>query len=215
MNKKQAVITPTITTDDPHEFRDQMTLIGGFADGVHLDFSDGVFSPSTLLHIKDAWRSDDLITHAHVMYQDPYSVIAAIENLEADLVILHAESDNVKKCLQKLSENGTRAGIALLPDSDVSDIVDLEIDGLFEHVLVFGGRLGFQGSDADMEQLNKIKAIKKTYPGIEIGWDGGVNDANVKSIVSGGVDVVNVGGHIKNADKPQKAYDKLVSLIQS
>ena len=64
-----SIITPTITTADPHVYREQMTLISTFAEGVHLDFADGVFAPTELLPIDQAWRSDDLITHVHVMFQ--------------------------------------------------------------------------------------------------------------------------------------------------
>lgn len=208
-----AVITPTITTNDKHEYRAQMELITRFAEGVHIDFADGVFAPSELLHIDDAWRSDDLVTHIHVMYQDPMSVIDDIIALEADLVILHVESDNIKEALETLRENGTRTGIALLAESTLSDIEDAHIDGLFDHVLIFGGHLGFQGGKADLSHLEKVKLIKDSYDDIEIGWDGGVTDQNIQQIVDAGVDVVNVGGFIKNAEKPQKAYETLTNLL--
>jgi ribulose-phosphate 3-epimerase len=209
------VITPTITTADPHEYREQMEIIAGFADGVHLDFADGVFAPTELLPIEDAWRSDDLITHAHIMYQKPLDAIEEIMHLEADLVILHAESDDVKKCLELLIENGTRTGIALLPETSVADLEELDIDDLFDHILVFGGNLGNQGGIADLDQLQKVKRIKEVYSDIEISWDGGINDTNIKQISSSGVSVLNVGGYIKNSENPKSAYDTLSSLIQS
>ena len=151
------VITPTITTDDPHEYRAQMELIASFAEGVHIDFADGVFAPTELLHIDKAWRSDDLITHIHIMYQKPSEIIDDVIHLEADLVILHAESDNVRESLELLQENGTRTGIALLPETSVADLQELDIDNLFDHILVFGGHLGYQGGKADLDQLAKIE----------------------------------------------------------
>jgi ribulose-phosphate 3-epimerase len=212
-NKGMSVICPTITTGDPHVYREQLEIIASYTDGVHLDFSDGIFAPSELLPIDEAWRSDDLITHAHIMYQKPLEVIDDIIHLEADLVILHAESDDVKKCLQALRENGTRTGIALLPETSVSDLQELEIDDLFDHVLIFGGHLGFQGSDADLDQLDKVTRIRKAYPDIEIAWDGGVNDKNAKQISDSGVSVLNVGGFLHNAESPKTVYDTLVSLV--
>jgi pentose-5-phosphate-3-epimerase len=209
------VITPTITTDDVHKYREQMEKIATIADGVHLDFADGVFAPNQLLPIDEAWRSEDLVTHAHIMYQKPLDVIDEIMHLEADLVVLHAESDDIKRCLELLLENGTRTGIALLPETSLADLKDLEIDDLFDHVLVFGGRLGFQGGSADLDQLDKVKRIKSAYPDMEIAWDGGVDDKNIKQIVAAGVSVVNVGGFIKNSHYPKNAYDTLVSLVQS
>ena len=208
-----AIITPTITTADPHEYRDQMTLISGYAEGVHLDFSDGIFTPEALLPLEEAWRSDDVITHAHIMHQDPAKVIDEIMQLEPDLVILHIESDHVKQCLHTLRENGTRTGIALLADSELSDIKELDIDGLFDHVLVFGGHLGFQGGKADLSLLDKVNEIRDAYSDIEIAWDGGVNAQNAKEIAAAGVDVLNVGGYLKNNKNPQKAYADLTKLV--
>lgn len=210
-----AIITPTITTDDPHIYREQLELIASFADGVHLDFADGIFAPTKLLPVAQAWRHDDIITHAHVMYQDPLECIDDIIALEADLVVLHAESDNVKEALERLVENGTRTGIALLPETSVKDLQELEIDDLFEHILVFGGKLGYQGGTADLTQLDKVKALKKLYPDAEYAWDGGVSDLNVRDLASAGVEVLNAGGYIKNAPDPKKAYETLVNLIQS
>jgi len=210
-----AVITPTITTNDPHKYREQMNLIKSYAEGVHLDFSGGVFTPSKLLPIEDAWRDDELITHVHLMHKDALEVIEDVISLEADLVILHVESENVKEALERLYENGTRAGVALLPESSVADIEELEIDGLFEHVLLFGGKLGSQGGEADLSLLHKVSEVKEVYPEVGIGWDGGVNDDNARQIADAGVDVINVGGYLKNAKDPQKAYDRLSSLVQS
>ena len=199
------VITPTITTADPHKYREHLEKISTFSEGVHLDFADGIFAPTELLPLEEAWRSDDLITHAHIMYQKPLDVIDDIINLEADLVILHAESDDVKKCLELLIDNGTRTGIAMLPETSVID--------LFDHVLVFGGNLGHQGGTADLDQLKKVERLKTAYPDVELAWDGGVNDKNIKQIKDAGISVINVGGFIKNSHYPKNAYDTLVSLV--
>jgi ribulose-phosphate 3-epimerase len=208
-----SIICPTITTKEPHVYREQMEKILAYSEGVHLDFADGIFAPNELLSIEEAWRSDDLVTHAHIMYQSPLEVVDDIINLEADLVILHAESDNVKEALEALQENGTRTGIALLPETSAADLKELEIDNLFDHILVFGGKLGFQGGEADLDQLEKVKRLKEMYPDVELAWDGGVSDANAKVIADAGVDVLNVGGYLSKSQNPKRAYDTLVSLV--
>lgn len=206
-------ICPTITTNDPHEYRSEMEKIAQYSEAVHIDFADGVFAPNDLLGLDQAWRTDDLITHAHIMYQNPLDFIDDIINLEADLVILHMESDNIKKSLQLLQENGTRTGIAILPESSIAELAELGIDRLFDHILVFGGHLGFQGGSADLEQLVKVKALHNLYPDSEISWDGGVDETNAKQISNAGVAILNVGGYIKKAEDPKKAYDYLTSLL--
>jgi pentose-5-phosphate-3-epimerase len=210
-----SLITPTITTDDPHIYREQIDLISSFAEGVHLDFADGILAPTKLLPIAEAYRADNIITHAHVMYQHPLDFVDDLVALEADLVVLHAEADDVKQALERLTEQGVRTGIAVLPDTTVADVVALRLDGLFEHILIFGGKLGYQGGQADLSQLSKVAEFKKLYSDVEFAWDGGVNDSNAQELAKGGIQVLNAGGYIKNADDPKKAYDKLSSLIQS
>ncbi|MCA9324308.1 hypothetical protein KC992_04385, partial [Candidatus Saccharibacteria bacterium] len=112
-------------------------------------------------------------------------------------------------------ENGTRTGVALLHETSVAELQELEIDDLFDHILVFGGKLGFQGGEADLSILKKVKKLREVYPDVEIGWDGGVNEDNASEIVSAGVDVLNVGGYLHKAEDPKKAYDSLVTLLQS
>jgi ribulose-phosphate 3-epimerase len=208
-----ALITPTITTDNPHVYREQLERIEAFAEGVHLDFADGILAPTVLLPIAEAWRSDNLITHAHVMYQHPLEYIDDLVNLGADLVVLHAEADDIKQALEALSQQGVRTGIALLSDTTVEDLKKLEIDELFDHILVFGGKLGHQGGVADLSQLEKVAALKVLYPDAEFAWDGGVNDTNVAELAEAGVTVINTGGYIKNAEDPKKTYAKLMALV--
>lgn len=209
-----STVCPTITTKDPHEYRDQMEKIATYSEGVHIDFSDGILAPSELIDIENAWRSDELITHVHVMAQKPLDIIDEIIAFEADLVILHVEADDLKKCLKLLSANGTRAGVAMLPETTVGELEELEIGGLFEHVLIFGGHLGYQGGDADLDQLHKVAELKMAFDDVEIGWDGGANDTNVAQISKAGVDIINVGGYLKNSHNPKRAYASLLTLIE-
>lgn len=208
-----SIITPTITTDNAGDYKTQLELIATYSEGVHLDFADGDFAPAKLLPIAEAWRLDELITHAHIMYRRPLEVIKDIEKLDADLVILHAESEDVKAALEALQENGTRTGIALLPETSAEALQALQIDELFDHILVFGGRLGYQGGEADLTQLDKVRALKAAYPDVEIAWDGGINEQNAAEIAVAGVNILNVGGTLKNSREPEKTYKTLVSLI--
>ena len=210
-----SAVCPTITTNDVHEYREQLERIESFADGVHLDFADGDFAPTKMLEPKHAWRSEKIITHAHVMYRRPLDIIDDLIKLDADLVILHAEAENLQECLEKLQENGTRTGVAILPETSVADLQAMKIDDLFDHVLVFGGHLGYQGGTADLSILEKVKEVRATYPDVEIGWDGGVNADNAAAIADAGVSVLNVGGYFKKAEDPKKAYDLMLSLLQS
>ena len=75
-----------------------------------------------------------------------------------------------------------------------------------DHVLIFSGNLGSYGGHANLDLLHTVRYLKNHKPGLEIGWDGGINSQNVAQLVFGGVDVLNVGAFIQNAENPEKAY---------
>ena len=53
-----------------------------------------------------------------------------------------------------------------------------------------------------------LKAVKSS---LEIGWDGGANLSNVRAIAHAGVEVINVGSAITNADDPAEMYQALIT----
>ena len=82
-----------------------------------------------------------------------------------------------------------------------------------DHLLIFAGTLGGFSDHNDLKQLAKVTTARSINPNLEIGWDGGANDTNVKTLADGGVDVITVGGYIQHSDTPQEAYAILESLI--
>jgi ribulose-phosphate 3-epimerase len=62
-------------------------------------------------------------------------------------------------------------------------------------------------------QLEKVRLIKAINPKVEIGWDGGINIDNAFTLTQGGVDVLNVGGALANADDPSKVYSSMIKEI--
>lgn len=209
-----ATVCPTITADNPEEYLRQMETAGSFATRIHVDVADGVLAPRKLIGLdKLCWPANKFID-LHVMYDRPLDYIDILLSLSPQLIIVHAEAEgNFIQFAQVLRARGIEAGIALLPKTTVDKIKPaLEY---IDHVLIFSGNLGYQGgSEADLSLLEKAKKLRALKPGLEIGWDGGVNDQNAKKLADGGIDVLNVGGFIQAATDPVDAYDKLKELTE-
>jgi len=62
-------------------------------------------------------------------------------------------------------------------------------------------------------QLEKVRLIRAIKPGVEIGWDGGVNVDNAFTLSQGGIDVLNVGSTIAKSADPVATYKTLVDEI--
>lgn len=203
-----AEICPTVMGSSNQEYQAAIQRISGFAHRIHIDFADGVFAPTKLIPIEDAWWPVGHVIDFHVMYQKPLDHLEDIIHHSPHLVIVHAEAEGAEEFIKEIDGLGIKKGVALLKDTSVDKIKGY-IDEL-DHVLIFSGDLGHYGGTVDLGLLDKIKELKLLNPDLEVGWDGGVNEETVKDLVKGGVDVLNVGGAIQKAQEPEAAYDTLM-----
>lgn len=207
-----SVICPTVTASNTHEFREQIETIAHFAQRVHLDFMDGLFLRSKSPDLGHFWWPHSIPADLHMMCERPDLYKNEIVNLGPSLVIVHAEAEGKFVSFAKfMKKHGIKVGVALLQKTAPA-VIGPAIEYI-DHVMIFSGDLGHFGGEVDKKLLEKIPAIKKLKPTIEIGWDGGINDKNVKSLVTNGVDVLNTGGYIHKSDNPAQAYAKLISKL--
>jgi ribulose-phosphate 3-epimerase len=184
-----------------------------FAPRVHIDLMDGTFTPNTSPALKRIWWPDGLVADVHLMYQEPMLQLEELLKLRPNLVIIHFEADvDHIKFANRLRQSGIKAGLALLQQTTVKETYDLL--PMFDHVMVYSGSLGKFGGHAELSLLDKVRAIRGRFAGVEIGWDGGVNDQNARQLVEAGVGVLNVGGFIQKADDPAAKYRLLSKLVQ-
>ena len=207
-----ATICPTVTTDNPQTYLEQMERVEPFAARIHVDAADGIFTHQKLISFDQIWWRGNRTIDLHVMYKHPWDHLDIILALNPRLVIVHAEAEgNFIAFARQLRRNGIEAGIALLPHTKVETIEPaLEVA---DHVLIFSGNLGEFGGEADLSLLDKVTQVRALRQSIEIGWDGGVNDKNAKQLADAGVDVLNVGGYIQHAEDPAHAYATLKALV--
>ncbi len=209
-----AVVCPTVTAYSLPEYRNQLEAIRPFARRIHLDFMDGEFAPTHSPGLGIVWRPHDIQTDLHIMYRRPMDHLDDIIRLNPDLVIAHAEAEgDFREFADRLHAAGIRAGTALLPETPAG--IMRSALSYIDHVLVFSGNLGHFGGEADLSLLAKVAEVKALLPEVEIGWDGGINEQTAAELVRGGVDVLNVGGFIQNADDKEEAYGILKSLVEN
>lgn len=210
-----AVICPTVTAYDTHEYRKQLETIEKFAGRIHIDLMDGIFAPTKSPELHKLWLSKHVQCDVHIMYQHPANAIAELVRLKPSMVVAQAEAnqDSVIALREALLGSPTRFGISLLASSRPDDPKYIEFVRSARHVLVFSGNLGYHGGTADLSLLDKVARIKELNPRAEIGWDGGINADNIRQLVDGGVDVLNVGGAIQKTKSPEVSYEKLLTAL--
>lgn len=207
-----SLIVPTLMAETVDQLRDSTQMLQPFARRVHIDISDGEFSPTFLLNEGQLFWPEGWEVDIHAMVARPSEHIAQLIQLKPSLVIFHAETqEDIVPHLKALKEAGIKAGVALLKTTvpaTVQPVIEVA-----DHVMIFSGDLGKFGGTASMMQLEKIRLIKKIKQDVEIGWDGGVKVENAYTLSQGGVDVLNVGGEIAKSAAPAETYNELVKEI--
>lgn len=205
-------IVPTILTDNKQDYRAQAERINVFTRRVQIDVTDGVFAPTQTLDITNVWWPKNWEADLHLMVANPSEHLDTVLKLSPSLCILHAEaSEDLLPSFQILKNAGIKTGVALLPSTFPGNVQPY-IEAA-DHVLIFAGQLGVQGSPADLMQMEKIPLVRNMKPELEIGWDGGANMTNIRAIAHADVDVINVGSAISQAPDPAQAFQELVAEI--
>jgi ribulose-phosphate 3-epimerase len=206
-----AIICPTITAFDTDEYRRQMDTVTPFAKRIHIDLMDGVFAPTKSPDLHHIWWPHQLEADIHLMYQNPMDYIAQLIKLHPRRVIIHNEATvHHMHFAAQLHAHGIEVGLAVLHDTPIE--YAYQIMHAFDHVLVFSGKLGYHGGEADLGLLGKVQKIRDHHPEVEIGWDGGISDQNAEQLIAAGVDALNVGGFIQKSSQPAESFEKLVQL---
>ena len=203
------IVCPTITAHTAKEYEKQLHKVMPFAHRIQIDLTDGIFAGPLTVEPADAWWPAGSKADFHLMYDHPMSAIKTIAAHKPHLIIVHAEAKgDFDEVADYCRTRGIKVGVALLQKTEPQKI--LAALGRIDHVLIFSGNLGHQGGGhIDFNLLGKVKALKAKKADLEIGWDGGVNSQSVSQLVFGGVDVLNVGSYIQNADDPVKTFHSL------
>jgi len=176
---------------------------------------DGIFAPTKSPDLDKIWLVQNTLCDIHLMFQHPDKQIERIIELRPNMVILQAEAspDSLERAMSRL-KGSVLLGVSLLASTDVRDPSVTRLIKNADHVLIFSGHLGFHGGKADIGLLSKVDQIRVISQGVEIGWDGGINDFNATTLVEGGIDVLNVGGYIQKSADPAYAYHKLLNSLE-
>lgn len=148
---------------------------------VHIDIIDGKFADNVTIGPEIIGKySTKLKIELHLMVENPKEIIDKLESVDLGRIITHIEASN------------KGSNLALNPQTPAASLEGLNP----ECILIMAVHPGKQGQKFIPETLEKIKEVRKSYPNILIGVDGGVTPENAKLIVDAGADYLVVGSHL-------------------
>ena len=194
-------INPSILAADFVNLQTELERIDT-ADFVHVDVMDNHFVPNLtfgLQMVEGIQRVSPIPLDVHLMIDDPDRWAPGFAEVGAFSVTFHAEAATDAVALaRRLRDIGSRAGIALKPDTDVAPYLDLLPE--FDQVLVMTVEPGFGGQsfmESTMPKLARLRASVDSL-GLDV-WlqvDGGVTEETIVTAASAGADTFVAGSSV-------------------
>jgi len=194
------------------------------ANGIHLDVMDGHFVPNLsfgLPLIKQISKSTNLFLDGHLMISNPDKWVEAYCDAGVHSLSIHYETTkNLKETLQKIKNKGVRAGLALNPSTNPSEIADdIYIENV-DYILLMSVEPGFGGQSFMPNVLEKIRYLRMKFPDKDIEIDGGIHynpDSTGKSpayqVTFEGANIIVAGSAVFNEEYKEENYQTPLNRI--
>ncbi len=216
MISKTIIISPSIIAGDLSTLG---TDVAGFdpavIDMLHMDVMDGNFVPNLTFgpgYISNLKKHTDIPLDVHLMIEKPENSLEDYIKIQPEYIVIHYESTRFPaRSLKLIRENNIKSGIALNPATPVENIFPI-ID-YCDMILIMSVDPGFYGQSFMESSILKIKKLKEfliseNYSNVKIQVDGGINEDNIKDIISAGADIIVAGSHlVKGGDINSRALN--------
>jgi len=210
---KPVRIIPAILTEDPISLNKMLARSVTFTDYVQIDIMDGKFVPSRSI----TWKHLDQVPanlnwEVHLMVEQPETQLEHYLKAGAQKAIFHFEATGNPRGVVSISRQmGLSIGLAVNPETPVRQI--LSLTEKVDSVLFLSVHPGFYGAKFIPEVLDKVVELRRQYPHLAIGIDGGMKLDNVEEVATKGVDDICVGSAILTQPDPGEAYARFVELV--
>ena len=213
MSVRSIAIKPALISADFNEVSQKISDLETLCQTVHIDVSDGQFSPLTTHYTPDDLYDipGKVQLEAHLMINEPEDTLKAWAGV-VDRVIVQAEATkNLGLIIESLEPHYTKVGVSLLLNTPIDEVEDF-FDKLDLIQLMAIENIGKQGEKLDEIIYAKTKYLSGKFDGI-IQIDGGVTKANAPILVEHGANSLVVGSAIWQADDYVKAVEDFMDLF--
>jgi len=209
------LITPSILSADLAHLQDEVDSIASHADWIQVDVMDGHFVPNLTFGAPVVkCLKTDLPLDIHLMVANPEHRVQEFLAIGAKHITFHAEAlqGTMERHLliDAIHAGGATAGIALNPETPVSEIEDV-IDTL-DLVLVMSVNPGFSKQKFIASVLDKVKDLHDRFPKLMIQMDGGIDAETAKRCRDAGANNLVSASFIFGAKDRTKAIHALRGL---
>jgi ribulose-phosphate 3-epimerase len=214
-------IAPSILSADFGHLARQIEMVEtAGAQMIHVDIMDGHFVPNlTIGPVVVQWirKVSKLPFDVHLMITDPDSYIEDFAKAGANLISVHFETcRHLNRTLQHIKAQKCQAGVVLNPASPVEWLEDTLED--IDFVLLMSVNPGFGGQKFISRALKKAEKLRRMREErnlqFAIEMDGGIGPANLREVLTAGVDWFVAGSAIFQSKDPQETVRQMNAVLQ-
>lgn len=209
----KVIVAPSILSADFSCLSDEIKKVENFgADWIHVDVMDGHFVPNLTIGacvVRDIRKTTKLPLDVHLMIENPEKYVDDFIKAGSDIITFHIEAvKNPLQLINKIKENGIKAGVSIKPKTKVEDLKD--IINLVDLVLVMTVEPGFGGQKFMSDCAEKIKEIRKiASKSLIVEVDGGINEETAKICKRYGANALVAGNYIYKSENIERAIKSL------
>jgi len=216
--KRHIRITPSILNADLSQLDVEISKIAQVSDLIHLDVMDNKFVPNFTYDFDSAKtiiKNCPIPVDAHLMVEDADEIAPQYAQAGCASVTIHAEATkDIAATLKSIRMQGARAGLALKPNSSISDYS--QFSDLVDMFLIMTVEPGFGGQKFMEDMMEKVRATRAIIGERPI-WlqvDGGISVETIEIAAKAGADTFVAGSAVFNASDPAAMVDSLRELAQ-
>lgn len=220
MKKSKKLIAPSILSADFANLGEEVKAVEkAGADWIHVDVMDGHFVPNLTIGpiVVEALRhKTKLPLDVHLMIENPDAYIDDFVSAGAKIVTVHQEAVyHLNRTISRIRELGAKAGVSINPATPTETLID--ILPYVDLVLVMTVNPGFGGQRMISSCLEKIHKLHQWRNERKLNFlieaDGGITEANAKTVSEAGCEVFVAGSAIFKASNYAKAIEGIRSKL--
>lgn len=210
------LVAPSMLSADFGRLNEEIDMLNNTdCDYLHIDIMDGHFVPNMTFGrgiVESIAKHSKKPLDIHLMVKNVEFFINSFIDLQPAFISIHIEGEtHINRMLNLIHKHNIKPGIVLNPHTSNTQLEYILAD--VSLVLLMSVNPGFGGQSFIPNTLQKAKKtkemIEKNNPTCLLEIDGGINDKNIASVKSAGVDLVVSGNYIFKSKDYQQAINNL------